>query len=102
MRYVIDASVGFKWEVVEPLSEKAQRLRDDFRKGVCDLLLLELFPIEVANALLVAERRGIIFPGQGVVFLADVFTTLPHLYPSLPDILPRDTRDRSIDACDGL
>jgi predicted nucleic acid-binding protein len=74
MRYVIDASVGFKWEVIEPLSDKAQRLRDDFRNGVCDLL---------------AERRGTILPGQGTLFLADLLTTLPRLHASIPDLVPR-------------
>jgi predicted nucleic acid-binding protein len=89
MRYVIDASIGFKWHVAEPLSDKAQRLRDNFRNLVHELLAPDLFPSEVANAFLVAERRGRILPGQGLLFLADLFTTLPRLHPSLPDLLPR-------------
>ena len=89
MKYVIDASIGFKWEVVEPLSDKARRLREDFRNLVHELSAPDLFPNEVANAFLVAERRGRILPGQGLLFLADLFTTLPRLHPSLPDLLPR-------------
>ena len=89
MKYIIDASTGFKWEVIEPLSDKAHRLRDDFRNGVHELLAPDLFPTEVANALLVAERRGRILPGQGPLFLADILTTLPWLHPSTPDLLPR-------------
>ena len=89
MRYVIDASTGFKWEVAEPHSDKAQQLRDDFRNAVHELLAPDLFPTEVANALLVAERRGRLLPGQGPVLLADVLTTLPQIHPALPDLVPR-------------
>lgn len=89
MKYVIDASIGFKWEVAEPYSDKAQQLRDDFRKAVHQLLAPDLFPTEIANSLLVAERRGRIFPGQGPLLLADLFTTLPQIHPCLPDLVPR-------------
>lgn len=89
MKYVIDASTGFKWEVAEPLSDKAQRLREGFRNLIHELSAPDLFPSEAANAFLVAERRGRILPGQGLVFLADLFTTLPRLHPSFPDLLPR-------------
>jgi predicted nucleic acid-binding protein len=64
-------------------------LRDDFRNAVHQLLAPDLFPTEVANALLVAQRRGRILPGQGPIFLADLLTTLPHIHPSLPDLAPR-------------
>jgi hypothetical protein len=57
MKYVIDASVGFMWEVMEPFSGNAQRLRDDYENGVHVLLAPDLFPNEIANALIVAERR---------------------------------------------
>ena len=67
MKRVIDASVAFQWEVVEQHSAKAAALRTDFRNQVCELLTTDLFPTEVANALLVAERRGRILPGQGAL-----------------------------------
>jgi len=38
MRYVIDSSVAFKWVVREVDSDKADRLRDDFRNAIHDLL----------------------------------------------------------------
>jgi len=38
MKYVIDASVGFKWVVSEIDSDKALRLRDDFNHGIHELL----------------------------------------------------------------
>jgi predicted nucleic acid-binding protein len=89
MKYVIDASIAFKWEVAERHSDKAQQLRDDFRNSVHELLAPDLFPTEAANALLVAERPGRILPGQGPLLLADLLTTIPQIHPSLPDLLPR-------------
>ena len=38
MKRVIDSSVAFKWEVPETDSDKATRLRDDFRQAVHNLL----------------------------------------------------------------
>jgi predicted nucleic acid-binding protein len=84
MKYVIDSSVAFKWVVAEPDTDKANRLRQDFRNGVLDLLAPDIFPAEIANALLMAERRGRIAPGQFPLFLADVMTTCPALAPTPP------------------
>ena len=49
----------------------------------------DLFPTEIANAVLVAERRGRIPAGQGAQLLVTVLNTLPALHPALPDLLPR-------------
>ena len=38
MRFVIDASTAFQWDVPEPDSAKAIRLRDDDRNGVHELI----------------------------------------------------------------
>src|SRR6516165_743641 len=89
MKYVIDATIGFMWEVAEPFSGKALLLRADFQNGTHDLRAPDLFPTEIANALIVAERRRRILPGQGTVFFADLLTTLPTIYPSLPDLSAR-------------
>jgi predicted nucleic acid-binding protein len=87
MRYVTDCSVAFKWFVPEPDSDKALRLRDGFRHGTHQLLAPDLFPTEVSNALLVAERRGRIAPGQFVHHLTDLLTELPALFPAPPLLL---------------
>jgi predicted nucleic acid-binding protein len=89
MRYVLDASVALKWVLPEPDTPKAIRLRDDYSAGVHDLLAVDVFPAEVGHALARAERRGLIPVGGGAPRLADVLRTLPRLYPSLPDLLPR-------------
>lgn len=89
MKYIIDCSVGFKWVVFEPLSDKARNLRDGYRQGLHELLAPDIFPTEIANALLVAERRGRIFPAQSAILLADVLSTPPALHAAFPGVLQR-------------
>jgi predicted nucleic acid-binding protein len=84
MKYVLDSSVAFKWSVPETDSDKALRLRDDFRAGVHDLIAPDIFPQELAHALTRAERQGRIVVGQGELFWGDVMTTPPLLHASLP------------------
>ncbi len=88
MRYVLDSCVGFKWHVRESGSNEALRLRDDFLKGIVELLSPDVYPVENAHSLTRAERQGRITPAEGAIRLQDVLATLPRLYPSLP-LLPR-------------
>jgi hypothetical protein len=44
MKYALNSSVGFKWVAPEVDSDKALRLRDDFRNGVHELLHQTSFP----------------------------------------------------------
>jgi predicted nucleic acid-binding protein len=67
MKYVLDASVAFKWEVVELNSDKANLLRDDFRNGIHELIAPDFFPFELAHALTRAERQGRIGAGQALL-----------------------------------
>jgi hypothetical protein len=46
MKYVLDASVAEKWVLPEPDSAKAIALRDDYRRGVHELLAPDTFPAE--------------------------------------------------------
>ena len=84
MKYVIDSSVAFKWVVPEVDSDKADRLRDDFRNAVHDLLAPDVFPPELAHALTRAERQKRIKVGQASTYLANALTTPPRFYPSFP------------------
>jgi hypothetical protein len=70
--------------VPEPLSPKTDALRDDFRNAIHELLTPDLFPTEVANALVVAERRGRILPGQSLLLFDDVATTMPAFISATP------------------
>jgi predicted nucleic acid-binding protein len=87
MKYVLDASVAFKWVVPETDSDKADRLRDAFRNGVHELLAPDFFPAEVGNSLTRAERQGRIFVGDAVPLLTDVLRACPALHPSYPLLL---------------
>jgi predicted nucleic acid-binding protein len=88
MIYVLDSCVGFKWLIVEPNTDKARKLRDEYRQGIHDLLAPDVFPVEIAHALTRAERQGRITPVEGTQLMVDMLTTLPRLFPSLP-LLPR-------------
>jgi predicted nucleic acid-binding protein len=88
MKYVLDSSVGVKWVLTEPLSDKAQQLRDDVRNALHELLSPDVFPVEVAHALTRAERQGRITAPQGGILWADVMATGPRLFPSL-SLIPR-------------
>jgi predicted nucleic acid-binding protein len=83
MKYVIDASVAFKWQVPEPNSDKALQLRTDYENGVHELLAPDIFPIEIGHALTRSERQKRIPVGTAVSLLADVLQNLPALHDSL-------------------
>jgi predicted nucleic acid-binding protein len=84
MRYALDASVALKWVPPEPLSAKARQLRSDYQRQVHDLIAPDIFPVEIAHALVRAERRKIIAVGQAAGFLANVTRTSPTLHPYIP------------------
>ena len=55
MMYVLDSCVGLKWIFLEADSDIARKLRDDFTNGVIELLVPDIFPVEVAHAITRAE-----------------------------------------------
>src|SRR5260370_23121241 len=83
MRYVLDLSVALKWVLAEPNAAIAVRLRDEFRKGIHELLAPDVFPIEVAHALARAERRGAIRGFSASLYPSHPMSPPPPL-PSLP------------------
>lgn len=88
MRYVLDSSVAFKWEVPEPDSDKADRLREDFRNALLEVLAPDIFPVELGHAFYKAERRKAIQIGQAEVFWDDAKTTAP-LFLSTLHLVPK-------------
>lgn len=82
MKRVIDAAIGLKWVLPEPQSDKANRIRDDFRQGLTILLAPDCFALEVAHALTKAERQRKITDAEQLWF--DVMSTSPQLHPSVP------------------
>ena len=91
MTYVLDCSTAVKWEVNEPDSSKAIRLRDECRNGTLELLVPDIFPLEVANALYTAEMKGNIAPGRFEHRLADILAVGAIVYQST-SLLPRAAR----------
>jgi len=88
MRYVLDSSVAFKWFVREAETDSALRLRDAFRNAVHELVAPDVFPIEIAHALMRALRQGRLAASDSLDLLAYALKTLPELHASLP-LLPR-------------
>ena len=88
MIYVLDSCVGFKWLVVEPETDKARKLRDEYTQSTHQLIAPDVYPVEIAHALTRAERQGRITPVEGAQLMIDMLNTLPQLFPSLP-LLPR-------------
>src|ERR1044072_2700536 len=88
MKYVIDTSVEIKIFVTEADSSKALQLRDDFRKGIHELLAPDLFPTEVCNALMILERSGKLQSGEADVMFLRFLQDLPNLHEAIP-LLPR-------------
>jgi len=87
MKYVIDASTAFQWEVPEPDSLKAIQLREDYRNGIHELISPVIFPAEGGNALIVAERKGRIVAGQFAIRLTAILAVCPDLQETRPLIL---------------
>src|SRR5581483_1428154 len=88
MKYVLDSSVAFKWVVPEVHTDKAVRLRDDFRNAVHDLIAPDILPVEVAHALTRAERQGRLTPPQAGALWRTAMQAAPRFEPYL-SLLPR-------------
>src|SRR5580692_1146582 len=84
MKYVLDSSVAFKWEVAEDHADKAIQLRDEAKRGLHELLAPDIFPVEIAHALTRAERQKRITPVEGKGLIADAMNNLPPLHSYMP------------------
>jgi predicted nucleic acid-binding protein len=84
MRYVLDSSVALKWVLPEADSARAIRLRDEYSNGVHELLAPDVFPSEIANGLVSAERQKRIRTGESAIFLNDILSAAPALHDSSP------------------
>jgi len=84
MKYVIDSSVALKWVLPEKDSDKAIRLRDDYRQGLHELIAPDWFILEVMNILGKSAARKIITSVEAIQHLADILRNAPVFFPSLP------------------
>jgi predicted nucleic acid-binding protein len=72
--FVVDASVVLAWNFEDEVSEYADRVLD--RLGVEGALAPSIWALEMANALLMAERRGRLTPAR-TAQAARLLTGLP-------------------------
>lgn len=82
--FVVDTSVMIKWEIHEIDSDKAHRLRDEFRQGIHQLLSVDIFKVEAAHALTRAERQKRIQQGDAKRLLASILTESLQLFSFEP------------------
>lgn len=82
MMSVLDSFVGMKLGIVEQDSDLAEALVSDYAAGTHELLAPDLYPAEIANGLLTAERRGLI--SDSPAKFADVMADAPVLHPFHP------------------
>jgi len=87
MKYVVDSSVALKWVLPEADSQKAIRLRDEYKSGLHELLAPDIFTPEIANGLASAERQGRIKTGESAILLHDIIRAAPAIHPSSPLLL---------------
>ena len=82
-RYVVDASVGVKWVLPEPGSDRARRLLASVARGRTALLAPDLYVAEVANVLWRRCRlRGELLEDEAREALAELLGALPELVPA--------------------
>jgi hypothetical protein len=61
-RLVLDACVALKTVLIEPASDVAHALIEDFSNQIHELIVPDILPVEVGHALTRAERQGVIEP----------------------------------------
>ena len=83
MRAVLDSCVALKWVLPETGTPIAVRLRNEFRRGIHDLIAPDVFIIEIAHSLTRAERRGIIQPPAAKRRLKNILSYPPVFHPYL-------------------
>lgn len=84
MTYVVDPSVAVKVVIPEADSGRAIRLRDEYAAGIHSLIAPDIYPPEIANGLVSAERQGRIGPGEAAIFLHDLLLNAPVMFRTNP------------------
>src|SRR5690242_6417093 len=84
MKSVLDSSVGVKWGIAEPDTDKALRLRDAYRQGQHELIAPDWFLAEVANVLGKAAARGRMTTAEALQAYREISQDAPTMYPSVP------------------
>jgi len=83
-KLVLDASVALQSVLFEQHSDKALRLLEEFRAGIHELLVPDIFQAEVGNALTRAERKKLIAVGDAAIFYDEIMDPSPAIHSSTP------------------
>ena len=88
--FVVDASVGAKWaspEIVEPLADRADRFLRAYVEGTVQVVVPDVFWIEIGNFLWKAAKRGEI---TAVLARRGLEAMLSRDFPTVPSraVLP--------------
>ena len=72
MLLVIDSSVIAKWFFLEPLTDRAMAVRQDWESSTVDLIAPDLMLVEVGNIAWKKQRAGLITEEEGTSALFDL------------------------------
>jgi predicted nucleic acid-binding protein len=87
MKAVLDASVSLRVALTSPLTPKAVKFLDDYRKQVHELIAPSIYPGEIANGLTKAERQKLIQQGQAPGLVAGLLSYPPILHDYEPLVI---------------
>ncbi|MBI4968799.1 MAG: type II toxin-antitoxin system VapC family toxin [Rhodospirillales bacterium] len=76
MNFVLDASLALAWCFEEEDGRKAEHLLVRLTEGSAKALVPSLWPLEIANALRMAEKRRVVKPEDTAAYLG-LFAALP-------------------------
>jgi predicted nucleic acid-binding protein len=88
MNFVLDASIALSWCFEDEGDDYAERVLESLNGS--EATTASLWPLEMANGLLTAERRGRIEPAASSEFM--------HLLLSLPIVIDPVARRRSLES----
>jgi predicted nucleic acid-binding protein len=86
-RFVLDASIALAWFIDRPIAPYAERVRQLLRTGDHAVVPL-VWRLEVANGLVVAERRGLRTPSDIELALRNFETVLTQSVEDSPHQIP--------------
>ena len=87
IRFVLDASVALAWFVDNPVSSYAVRVRKSLVRDA-RAVVPGLWHFEMANGFAVAERRGVLTPGNSTVGIAAIEELLGYVIENSTDFIP--------------
>jgi Aldehyde dehydrogenase family len=90
----LDAIVAIKWVIVEPDSNKATRVREDYRNAIYDLIAPESFAIKCAYSLTKKQRQRLLPDARAL--WDDIMLDAPAFTQILPLV------DRAFDVTSAL